>query len=71
MVQAAQTELLAKHRGSNASQYGRLDHILLVATAGPLLAVHALWLQPGVAATSEPVVDSFNVSFCRYLHLLH
>ena len=36
---------LAKHGGSNASQYGALQYILLIATAGPLLAVYAFKLE--------------------------
>ena len=67
VVQAAQAEMLAKHRGMNASLYGPLGYILLVATAGSFLAVHALELpiQSGVDATSAPVlVAPFCVSFC-------
>ena len=62
---------LAEHGGSNASQYGALQYILLIATAGPLLAVYALKLEPlGDPTHLSVLVDSFNVSFCWYLCLL-
>ena len=63
-VQVAQQEIFDKHKGSNASLYGRLGYIILMVTAGPLLAVHALELLPGASADRAPIlVDAFNVSY--------
>ena len=62
---------LAEHGAINASQYGALQYNLQIATAGRLLAVYALKLEPlGDPTHLSVLVDSFNVSFCWYLCLL-
>lgn len=42
----AASELLAKHKGANASLYGDLGYILLIATAGQQCQLFGLCLMP-------------------------
>ena len=62
-MQVARRELWEKHKGSNAALYGRLDYIILLVTAGSLMAVHAHKLLPQEPAQRPPIlVEAFDVS---------
>ena len=43
----ADNDLFKKHVGSNRAMYGRLQYIVLIGTAGPLLKLSAMSITPG------------------------
>ena len=65
LVQVARREVHEKHKGSNASLYGRIGYIILLVTAGRLMEVHAHDLLPQAPGyTAHILVHAFDVS-CR------
>ncbi len=58
-MENARLELLQKHQTSNMIMFGRLEYILLIATAGTLLQVEALAVRGPPALTT--VVPAFTV----------
>jgi hypothetical protein len=55
-------ELTRKHAGANAALYGELGYILLMATCGNEISVHAM---PIGGEQSQVLVHRFNVSGAR------
>jgi len=57
---AAKSDCQSKHKGANACLYGRLEYILLIATAGDRIGLYAMKLDEGFGALTE-IVPSFHV----------
>lgn len=59
LMQKAVTELLDKHKGANATLYGGLGYLILIATAAKHCAVFAMEL--GNDARLTPIIEEFEV----------
>ncbi len=59
LMKKAVTELLDKHKGANATLYGGLGYLILIATAAKYCAVFAMEL--GNNARLTPIIEEFEV----------
>ncbi len=58
LMQKAVIELLHKHKGANATLYGGLGYLILIATAAKQCAVFAMEL--GDDASLTPIIEEFE-----------